>query len=247
MRVAYVQAVPSARGVVVELPRVWDQPVVRGIVDALERQSRAEVIALRSVVVDDVEYHLDAGLMQGPDHRLELRNLLASLASGSVVVVRGEEADRVVAPVVAESAPDQLSIVHELMHWQQFDRGETQFGQVVERRRVGQARIGTALRRRYVRVPRGESFHVDLIDDRLVQRDIRRAVVAPVEERVVHHRPGHVRGAVVGVAGVLVAEVVQAAIAVSNIRAAPSASNARNQADRLHHPVGTAVRATARL
>jgi hypothetical protein len=59
------------------------------------------VVALGGVVVDDVEDHLDAGLVQRLDHRLELQHLLPAGAVGGVPVVRGEEADGVVAPVVA--------------------------------------------------------------------------------------------------------------------------------------------------
>jgi hypothetical protein len=133
----------------------------------------AEVISLRRVVVDDVEYHLDAGLVQRPDHCLELRYLLAALARGCIVVVRREESDRVVAPVVAQAPGDQLSVVHELMHWQQLDRGDAELGQVVKRSRMAQPGVGTALRRRNIGVPRGESLHMDLVNDRVVQRDIR--------------------------------------------------------------------------
>src|SRR3712207_7606518 len=49
------------------------------------------------------------------DHRLELLHLLAAGAEGRVVVVRGEEADRVVAPVVRQAALLQRVVVHELV------------------------------------------------------------------------------------------------------------------------------------
>ena len=82
VRVPTLQAVPGPGGVVVELRVVGHQPVVGGVVDALDRQHRAQVVALGGVVVDDVEDHLDAGLVQRPDHRLELGDLLAPLAAG---------------------------------------------------------------------------------------------------------------------------------------------------------------------
>ena len=128
VRVADVEAVPGAGGVVVEARVVGHEAVVGGVVDALERQHRAQVVALGGVVVDDVEDHLDAGLVQGPHHRLELRDLLAALAAGGVLVVRGEEADRVVAPVVAQPALDQMRVVDELVHRQQLDRGDAELG-----------------------------------------------------------------------------------------------------------------------
>jgi hypothetical protein len=59
------------------------------------------VVALGGVVVDDVEDHLDVGLVQRLDHRLELGTCSPAGAVGGIPVVRGEEADGVVAPVVA--------------------------------------------------------------------------------------------------------------------------------------------------
>ena len=207
-RVTHVQAVPGAGGVVVEPRVVRHEPVVGGVVDALERQHGPEVVALGGVVVDDVEDDLDAGLVQRADHRLELRDLLAALPGGGVVVVRGEEADRVVAPVVPQSPLDQVSVVDELVHGQQLHRGHAELDQVVDRGRMGQPGVRAALGLRDVRVAGGEALDVDLVDDRLVELDVRRPVVAPVEVRVVHDRPGHERGAVVVVARVLVAERV---------------------------------------
>ena len=49
--------------------------------------------------------------------------------------------------------------------------------------------------------PPGEALDVDLVEDRLVERDVRRPVGAPVEERADDHTLGHVGGAVVVVAG----------------------------------------------
>jgi hypothetical protein len=73
----------------------------------LERQRRAEVVPLRRVVVDDVEYHLDPGLVHGLHQVLELGDDLLD-APGGVLVMRGEEGDRVVAPVVGEAHVEVL-------------------------------------------------------------------------------------------------------------------------------------------
>ena len=63
-------------GAIAQLRRILgDEPVVAGVVEALERQRRAEVVAFGGVVVDDVEDDLDVGLVQGPDHGLELVEL----------------------------------------------------------------------------------------------------------------------------------------------------------------------------
>ena len=78
VRVAHEEAVAGARGVVVVVLGVVDEPVVRGVVDAPEAQRRPELVALGGVVVDDVEDDLDVGLVQRLDHRLELGDLLAA-------------------------------------------------------------------------------------------------------------------------------------------------------------------------
>ena len=66
--------------VVLLLGRV--QQVVGVVLEPLEADRRAEVVALAGVVEDDVEDHLDAGLVQRLDHVAELGDLLA-LAPGS--------------------------------------------------------------------------------------------------------------------------------------------------------------------
>ncbi len=60
-------------GVVHVLARVvGHHPVVRGVVDASERQRGAEPSAFGGMVVDDVEDHLDARGVQALHHGLEL-------------------------------------------------------------------------------------------------------------------------------------------------------------------------------
>ena len=86
------------------------------------------------------------GLVQRPDHRLELGDLLAPLAGGGVVVVRGEEADRVVAPVVAQPPLDQVGVVDELVHGQELDGGDAEPGEVLDGGGMGQAGVGAPLR-----------------------------------------------------------------------------------------------------
>ena len=52
------------------------------------------------MVEDDVENHFDARPVQGQHHLLELADLAARLAADGVAAVRGEERQRIVAPVV---------------------------------------------------------------------------------------------------------------------------------------------------
>ena len=85
-----------------------------------KRERGPRVVALGGVVVDDVEQDLDAGAVQRLHHRLELAHLLAAVARREARV-RSEEAERVVAPVVAETAPRERLFADAVMHRQQLD------------------------------------------------------------------------------------------------------------------------------
>ena len=187
-RVLGVERVAGARVVHVVARVVGHEPVVRLVVDALEGQHRAEVVALRGVVVDDVEDHLDARAVQRLDHALELAHLLAVLAGGGVARVRGEEADRRVAPVVGEPALEQERLVDDVVDRQQLDGGDAEVAQVVERRLGGEAGVGAAQLLAHLGVQHREAADVRLVDHRLVQRRVRPAVALPVEARVDHDR-----------------------------------------------------------
>ena len=85
------------------------------------------------------------GGVQRLDHRLELLHLLAAgRASADVAGVRGEEAEGVVAPVVAQPLLEQRAVVHELVHRHQLDRGHAEPGEVLDDRRVGEAGVRAA-------------------------------------------------------------------------------------------------------
>ena len=75
-RAAHVQRVAAAGEVLVEARIVRLQPIVRGVVDAAQRQRRAEMVAFRGVVVDDVEDHFEPGGVQRPHHHLEFAHAL---------------------------------------------------------------------------------------------------------------------------------------------------------------------------
>ena len=150
---------------------------------------------------------LDLRLRLGPDAGRQLAGRVA-VAGHRVAVVRGEEGDRVVAPVVAQAALDEVVVVDELVHRHQLDGGDAEAGEVLDDGRVGDARVRAAHLLGHRRVELGEALHVGLVDDRVVHPVVRRAVVAPVEERVRHDGAGHVRRAVGGVHLVRVVEVV---------------------------------------
>ena len=209
VRVPHVQRVAGARVVHVEARLVGHQPVVRLVVDPLEREHRPEVVALGGVVVDDVEDHLDPRGVEHLDQLLELLHLLAVGPRGAVLAVGREVRDRVVAPVVAQAALEQHGVVHELVHRLQLDGGDAEPDEVVDDFRRGETGVGAAELGRHRRVARREPLHVQLVDERLVPRGLRRPVVAPVEERVGDHVLRHVPRAVGGAGTRLVAHPVR--------------------------------------
>jgi hypothetical protein len=117
-RMGHVERVAAPSVVHAVARAVRHQPVVGGVVDAAEGQGRPQVVALRRVVVHDVEDDLDARLVKGPDHRLELGDLLARAVGGGEPRVGGEKSDRVVPPVVRESAFHQIPVGDRIVHGQ---------------------------------------------------------------------------------------------------------------------------------
>ena len=208
MRVTRVEAVAAA-GVVQVTPWLCVvEPVVGGIVDAAEGQCGPHVVTLGGVVVHHVEDDLDAGLVQCLHHRLELADLLTALPGRGVPVVRGQEPDRVVAPVVGQAARDQGFLRDELVHRHELHRGDPEPLQVRDNGRVPESGVAAALLGRDLRMAQGQPAHMRLVDDGLVVGGLRRPVVAPVEERVDHHVLRHPRRAVRGVALPRVGELV---------------------------------------
>jgi hypothetical protein len=106
----HVERVAAPRVVHAVAGAVREQPVVRGVVDAAEGQGRSQMIALRRVVVHDVEDDLDARLVEGLDHGLELGHLLARAVGGGEARVGGKKSDGVVSPVVREPALHQVPV-----------------------------------------------------------------------------------------------------------------------------------------
>jgi hypothetical protein len=125
-----------------------------------------------------------------------------------VGVVRGEEADGVVAPVVGQAPLGQHVVADVLVHRHELDGGDAEGLQVLDDGRVRQAQVRAALLPGQVRVQPGQAPDVGLVDHALVVGHPRRPVPGPVEERVDHHAPGDERRRVVGVAAAGPAELV---------------------------------------
>ncbi len=208
VRVADVQAVAGA-GVVGVVPLVLVlEAVVGGVVDAAHREGGPEVVALGGVVVDHVEDDLDAGGVERTHHALELLHLLAALAGRGVRVLRREERDRVVAPVVREPLVLQRAVVDELVHRHELDRRDAELLEVVDDRGVRDAAVGAAQLLGDAGVQHREPLDVGLVDERRRVRRLGLTVAGPVEERVDDDALHHVRRGVLVVARVGIAEVV---------------------------------------
>ena len=94
-----------------------------------------EVIALGGVVVDHVENHLDAGAVQRPHHRLNSRTAsVAAMRDADSRMSGAKIRQRVVAPVVRQPAFDQVPVVGVMVHRHQFDGGDAELLQMLDRR-----------------------------------------------------------------------------------------------------------------
>ena len=148
------------------------------------------MVALASVVVDDVEDDLDARVVQPAHHRLELAD---RVVGRGVAHVRREEADGVVAPVVDEASIDEVALVDVLMHRQQLDRRDAELDEVLDGRRRAHPRVRAAQLLGDVGMATGEAPDVDLVDEGRLERGARWRIVAPAERAVDHDRLGHER------------------------------------------------------
>ncbi len=122
--------------------------------------------------------------MQGLDHLLELAHLLARGPRGRVLVVRSEEADRVVAPVVAEALVSERRVLHELVRRQELDGGDPEVGEVLDRCRVRESGVGAADLLGDVGVLLREALDVHLVHDGVGVGGPRAGVAVPVEVAV---------------------------------------------------------------
>ncbi len=191
---AEIQRVPGA-GVVDVIARVGGQPVIGRVVDALEGQGRPQFVPLGGVVVDDVQQHLDPGLVKAGHHLLEL----GDPSRPQIARVGREKTQRVVTPIIAQPLFQQATVIDEGVDRQQFHRRHTKGVDVVDHLRHRQAGETAAQRRRHGGVPHGVAPDMRFVDHGPVPRGGGRAVAAPGEGRVDHHAFGHARRVVAAV------------------------------------------------
>src|SRR5579883_678950 len=196
-RVIAVERVPAAAEihVIAEVPR--HQKIITAVVDALEREDRAEVIAFVGVIEDDVEDHFDAGAVEGFDHVTKFAQVAALRGVHAVSRLGSEKPHRAVTPVIRQGTAihgaQDIGFI-EIEYRQQFDRGDAKVGQVGnflddagESARVLHAGSGRL----------GKAPDMHFIDDGLLHGAAEGAVAFPVVARGVDHHRAHGGGDVV--------------------------------------------------
>src|SRR5207253_9581142 len=96
-----IQSVPTARVVGVEALIVFED-VVAAIVDSLEAEDRAELIALVGMVEHDIQDDFDTCFVKRLDHVPKFIELMPSLRSDAVARLWSEKTERAVPPEIAE-------------------------------------------------------------------------------------------------------------------------------------------------
>ncbi len=82
------------------------------------------MIAFGGMVVDNIENYFQPRRVQCLDHGLEL----ADRAVSQIARFERKKADRVISPVIAQTALNELAIINERMHWHKFDGSHAQTG-----------------------------------------------------------------------------------------------------------------------
>src|SRR5919198_6506368 len=138
------------------------------------------MVALATVVVDDVEDYFDPGIVQSFNGSLETSDRLG----GQKARVGGKVADRVVTPVIGEAALDQMAIVDRSLDRHQLDSGDPEIDEIIDHRRRSQAGEVAAMGRGDIRMPVCHAARMQFKDDRLFPRNLRAAIFAPSESRL---------------------------------------------------------------
>ena len=218
-----VQAVARAGGVEVGVLLVVDEPVVGAVVEPLEGQRRAHVVALGGVVVDHVEDHLEAGGVQRLHERLELGDLAARRRRRSCTRRSGRRTRWCCSP---SSSTGPLSVsVESCTNWCTGSSSTDvmpRSTRCCDRLRVREARVRALDLLRDARHPLREALHMGLVDDRLLERHARRGHASSPQsnDAVDDDAAGH-RGRGVGVVALAAARSCRARTAAGRTCSRP--------------------------
>src|SRR5258705_13258798 len=146
------------------------------------------MVALGGVIVDDVEHHLDAGVVQTRHRGAEgVERVVLRVA-----LFRREIRQRVVTPVVRQLPFDQYPVVDEAVDRQQLDGGNAKALEMLDHGRRRQAAIRAAQIWRYGFAFLRQALDVRFIDDGVFPGYVRaHFAAAPVETLVDDDRLGH--------------------------------------------------------
>src|SRR5215813_184636 len=135
------------------------------------------------MVVDDVEDDFDASIMQSRHGRS--KSIERSIRG--ITRLGCEKAQRIVAPIVAKAALDQMAIIDKGVDRQQFKCGDTQTLEMIDHRRCRKAAICTAPSGRHILAKLSQSLDVGFVDDRVLPGDRRSTFFAPCERFIDDH------------------------------------------------------------
>src|SRR5947209_13395753 len=104
-RMSKIERVAGPRHIPDEARIIRRELIITAIVDAAEGKGRAEVIALCSVIVDDVENDLDIRLVQRANGGLEIED---AVAFGTVISrLGGKKGEGRIAPIIPQVLFDE--------------------------------------------------------------------------------------------------------------------------------------------
>ena len=137
-----IEGITSSGIVDVVARLVRQQPIVRRVVDAFERERRAEMISFGRVIVNNIEDDFDASVVKARHHLLELGK--CEIRHMRVAPGRREEGNGIIAPIIGQPPVAQIAVVDESVDRQEFNRGHAETADMIEHLRLGQPAIGTA-------------------------------------------------------------------------------------------------------
>ncbi len=181
----------AASGIILVLSRFRINDIVSWVVDASIVKSVSIFGTFRSMVEDDIEYHLYACLVKFTNHCFELIYLFSIAPIRSVRGFWGKEIDRIIAPKVEKMLPcfridTADTCLFKLINRQEFYSCYAQLFQVWDL--FAQAQIGSLLFDIGAGV-RSVAPNMEFVDDCLTGRSTELCVITPVKAGVVDNTP----------------------------------------------------------
>lgn len=204
-RMVGIERVAGA-GVVGIVATIRPRDVICPILDAAKAERGPGCATLGRVVKHDIQNDLNAGSMQCLDHVAELIERSQRILTRTVSLVRSEETDRRIAPVVGEAWRAILGI--ELEYRQQFDRRDPEVLKIRDLLDQAGIRAAPGVAEARTRVA-GEASHMHLINDGLRRRPAQGLVSFPVVGGGIDHHALHCHGGVVTRLGGRLAVIVR--------------------------------------